>query len=480
MNRKPPPGPRNPFEQIKNLLDEDENLRALARIILVLMFLVVVIWLGAWGLPRLQVAVNRFYQGLVNPPETPVPTPLPTPEGTPPAEPTPLGTPPTQPEPTAVPISPPVESPFKRIGELFEWVKWEYVRLLFAPLIAFGVVLLAGAYFIKDVYALPQLRMGLRYVLTSTFGIGYPRLIIDGGKKQIKENEFNPLDKIGGPGYVVVQPGNAVLFNQLRKPSGVGITRSVFLRRFETIGLIVNLDEQHHHEDKMGPTTTQDGIKVMLQDVNYRYRVVSSESRKLENPYPFDLEAIRKMASNRTVSNAGISTWRQTVLGMIRSALFNYINDHSIDFLTAPREGNQDPRQDMRRTLMSERSLQSLRNVGTELLWIDVGHIDILGTEVDKERVNFWATDWVGSAKATRAFGDAKRQAYAEIGRAEAQAEMIMSIAHSLENLDLQGDAEENVRNILLARTAQIIDVLAVQEEISDGKKRKKEDDHNT
>lgn len=466
--KSPQNGPNGPFDQLKRLLDEDENVRALARIVMVLIFLVVVIWLGAWLLPKLQSYANNLYQELITPPATPVPTSIPTPEGTLPTQPTEIVTTPIEPQPT--PIPPVVESPFKRLQEYLQWLRWEYIRLLLAPVIAFGLVLIAGAYFIKDVYALPQLRMGLRYVITSMFGLDYPRLIIDGGKKQLKEGELNLLDKVGGPGYVIVKPGNAVLFNRLRRPSGVGITRSVFLRRFETIGMIVNLDEQHHHEDQIGPITTQDGIKVMLQDVNYRYRVVSPTQRTLENPYPFDLDAIRKMAANRTVGSSGVSTWRQTVNGMIRSALTNYINSHTIDFLTAPREGEQDPRQDMRQTMMGERNLEALRNVGTELLWIDVGHIDILGTEVDEERVNFWAADWIGSAKATRAFGDAKRQAYMEIGRAEAQAELIMSIAHSLEDLDLHGDPEENIRNILLARTAQIIDALSVPDNQNEGK----------
>jgi hypothetical protein len=48
-----------------------------------------------------------------------------------------------------------------------------------------------------------------------------------------------------------------------------------------------------------------------------------------------------------------------------------------------------------------------------------------------------------------------------------------MSIAHSLEDLDLQGNPDENIRNLLLARTAQIIDALSASEESSDGKKPK-------
>jgi hypothetical protein len=198
-----------------------------------------------------------------------------------------------------------------------------------------------------------------------------------------------------------------------------------------------------------------------MVDINYRFRVVSSTPRSLENPYPFDLDAIRKMAANRTVGVKGVSTWRQSVSGVIKSALTRFINDHTIDFLTAPRTEDQDPRNDMRAAMMSERNLQTLQNLGAELLWIDVGHIDIIGGEVNQERVNFWAADWVGSAEATRAFGEAKRLAYQEIGRAEAQAEMIMSIAHAMDDVNPQKGSTENIRNILLARTAQIIDAMS-------------------
>jgi len=474
---RPSKGLFSQFDQIKRLLDEDESLRALARIILIILFLVIVIWLGSWLLPRIEVYVTQLYEEAVRPLETPLP--YPTPMETIPGQPTSAVTTPGAPQPTPIQIQPPEVTPLNKLIEFVKGLKWKYMRLAFAPIIAFGVVLLAGASFLKDVYALPQMRMGLRYVITSMFGFNYPRLVIDGGKKQLKEGEYNALDKIGGPGNVVVQPGNAVLFNQLRGPSGVGITRSVFLKRFETIGLIVNLDEQHHHEDELGPITTKDGIKIKLVDVNYRFRVVSSTPRSLKNPYPFDLDAIRKMSANRTVGKDGISSWRQSVNGMIKSALINYINDHTIDYLTAPREGSQDPRNDMRETMMSERILKTMQNVGAELLWIDVGHIDIIGSEVDQERVNFWAADWVGSAEATRAFGEAKRLAYQEIGRAEAQAEMIMSIAHALDDLSPQQGSTENIRSILLARTAQIIDAMSENRSSDEESTKKKQDDKN-
>ena len=471
--QRPQKGFFSQIEQLFRLLDEEESLRALARIILVIIFLVSVIWLGSWLLPKMETAANQLFEEAVQPP---TPLPIPTPAATLPGQPTSVMPTQEQVKPTPIPIQPPPQTTLKRLGEIFRGLRWEYLRLAFAPLVAFALVLLAGAYFIKDVYALPQLRMGLRYVVTSIFGWNYPVLVIDGGRRQLKEGEFNLLDKVGGPGTVIVQPGNAVLFNNLRGPSGVGITRSVFLRRFETIGMIANLDEQHHHENELGPITTKDGIKVSLQDINYRFRVISSTPRSLQNPYPFDIDSIRKMAANRTVGADGIASWRSSVSGILRSALINYINDHTIDFLTAPRQGKSDPRNDMREVILAK-SQRPLVTVGAELLWIDVGHIDIIGSEVDEERVNFWAVDWVGSAEAARAFGEAKRQAYQEIGRAEAQAEMIMSIAHALEDLNLQQSPSDNIRNILLARTAQIIDAMADGDSHRPESKTKKKND---
>lgn len=477
---RPQKGLLDQLYQLIHLLDEDESLRALARIIAVILFLVMVVWLGTWLVPTLQNYADDLYDQWLRPTPTPLPTLIPSP--TQPGEPTPEITPggPT-PTPTAtpvpIPIQPPSQTLVNRIREYITGLKWETLRFVITPLIAFGVILLGAAFFIKDVYALPQLRMGLSYVLYSMFGFNYPRLVIDGGKKQLKEGEFNLIDKIGGPGYVVVQPGNAVLFSRLRGPSGVGITRSIFLKRFETISMIASLDEQHYNQKEIGPITTKDGIKVTLRDINYRFRVVSSTPRSLQNPYPFDQEAIRKMAANRTVNAKGISSWRENVNGMVKSALINFINDHTIDFLTAPRNGELDPRADMRKEMMSERCLRTFQTVGAELLWIDVGHIEIDGTEVDKERVNLWAAEWVGNAEATRAFGDAKRQAYQEIARAEAQAEMIMGIAHSLENMNILNDSSDNIRNILLARTAEIIDAITSTGEKPEKKKVKKQND---
>jgi hypothetical protein len=428
--------------ELWNSLEGDENLKVLARYVFLGVFVIMIV-LFANLVPTLE--------NIIIPPVTPSPTlaatltPTPGPTSTQGPSPTPFAVQ------TVTPVPPIISLP-----------QWGHIRYLVVPLGAFLIILLASARFIQDVYALEEYRSALRYVKASMFGLSYPGLLIQDGSEQLKEGQFNSIHEIGGPGYVSIQPGNAVIFRDLRSPSRVGITNSVFLRAFETISMIANLDDQHNHQDEI-EAVTKDGIQVKLQDINYRFRIISTKHRTLENPYPFDLEALNKMAYNRAVSAKGLVDWRTNVHTLVKSLLGDYINAHTLDYLTAPREEGQDPRREMREFMLNRSNTQPLQGIGADLLWIDVGHVDIVLPEIDAERERFWATEWVGDAEIKRAYGEAKSQAYQEIGRAEAQAELIMSIASSLDQSEIAHDTGKNLQYLLLGRIAQILD--AVKEE---------------
>jgi hypothetical protein len=101
-----------------------------------------------------------------------------------------------------------------------------------------------------------------------------------------------------------------------------------------------------------------------------------------------------------------------------------------------------------------------LENVGTQLLWVDIGHFDIVGEDVDRERINLWAAEWVGDAEIKKAYLEARRLTYQELGRAEGQAEMLVGIGQALENVDLDTNRAQNIRRVLLARVAQILEAM--------------------
>lgn len=333
-------------------------------------------------------------------------------------------------------------------------------RYMLPPIAAFAFVMIAGALYVQDLYALPSFRNSLRYVIASLFGLRYPVLTIDDGEKKLKKGETNLIDAIGGPGFVLIQPGNAVLFRLLRHPSLVGITESVFLEPFETIGSIVNLDDQHGHIDEL-ITMTRDGIKVRLMDINFRFRIITSQEsqRSLRSPYPFSPDAFRRLSTGLPVDDDGQVSWNTYTSMLVKSAIIDYVNEHDIDFLTAPRASEQDPRRDFRDKVLEE-SNRRVQDTGTEMLWIDSGHFDIMDPDVAAERINYWAAEWAGHAEENRAYSEAKRQAYQELGRAEAQAELIMGISSALSEMPRSKSPNQNIRNLLLLRTAQILDAM--------------------
>jgi hypothetical protein len=79
---------------------------------------------------------------------------------------------------------------------------------------------------------------------------------------------------------------------------------------------------------------------------------------------------------------------------------------------------------------------------------------------VDDSRTNLWAAEWIDDANAIRALGEAKRAAYLELGRAEAQAELIMSITDVVSKTLQETGSNIDVRKILLARTSQVLDAM--------------------
>ncbi len=66
----------------------------------------------------------------------------------------------------------------------------------------------------------------------------------------------------------------------------------------------------------------------------------------------------------------------------------------------------------------------------------------------------------MGNAEVKKAYSEARRLAYQELGRAEGQAEMLVSIAQAVEGIDLTGNRAKNIRHVLLARTAQILEAM--------------------
>jgi hypothetical protein len=346
---------------------------------------------------------------------------------------------------------------------------------------------IAAASYVQDIYELPNLKTAIRYLFPALFGFFYPRLRIEDGKKQIKKGDVNPLDVIGGPGYINIRPGNAVLFESLRSPSSVKSEGYHFITRFDTIREIVSLEDQHGFIEET-KAVTKDGIEVILRDVHYRYRLRTGREfgdyaeRKPTDPYPYSVQAVKNMAYNRTVRSTGLNSWFFTINFAIDSAITGYIKSHQFDHLTHPNYQQGDPREIIARALMGIGTRARLRRVGADLLWCDIGHFrvsdEVLDIPQDEDqplklnelirlrRVETWGAKWMGQAEILRSYGKARQLSNQDLGRAEGQAEMLRSIMQAMEEADLTRDPkhpQKNLRAIILARTAEILDSLATK-----------------
>jgi hypothetical protein len=301
------------------------------------------------------------------------------------------------------------------------------------------------------------------------FGLQLPVLLISDGKAQTGSGQEHLILKVGGPGYLVIQAGNVVLLEDLSgKVRVVGAGRH-FISRLESIKEVASLEEQFAHIEKLS-ATTKDGIEIVVRDIRYRYRLCGGANstcdteRQSDNLFSFSEEAVIQMTYNRTVAPNGISSWHMGVNQVVDAVITDYIRQHPVDTITAPQTQGVDARGDIYREFHSQSGRNRFRDRGAELIWIDIGHFETPEKSVIEQRVNTWQARWLGNANVVRASGEAQRSASQELGRAEAQAEMLKNIVHSLESVGAPGEVrQQNIRALYLARIAQLLDAMSTQ-----------------
>jgi hypothetical protein len=337
-------------------------------------------------------------------------------------------------------------------------------RYLLAPVGGSMFAIMIAALYVQDIYELGKYKNALRYVMASIFGLSYPGLEIRDGIKQIGPGEENLLDKIGGPGWVVIRPGNAVLFERLTNPTAVLAEGPHFVPRFEMIKEIVDLKDQHGYQEKLS-AVTKDGVVVSVRDIHYIYRVAAGQrlggdaGRTQEHPYPYSVKAVRNVAYGRSVDANGMTDWPRIVRIIVEGEIQSYIRRRQLDQVTSPQTAGTDPRGEIHQLYNDAFLRARLRNVGAELLWFGIGHIDVDDPIVNNQRVQTWQAGWRGDAAVITAYGEALRKVYMEQGRAEAQAEILLAIIQALRDAGIQ-PGQPDMGNVFLLRVAQLLEAM--------------------
>jgi hypothetical protein len=160
---------------------------------------------------------------------------------------------------------------------------------------------------------------------------------------------------------------------------------------------------------------------------------------------------------NRSITKDGTPVpWDKAVQFSIDSAITDYINQHFLDQILFPLSTQEDPRYIMSRDI-TEKKRAGLRMYGAELLWHDIGPFDVAPT-IQEQMIKAWSTKWIGNASVLRAEGDAVEVTSQERGRAEGEVDMLNSVMRALDDDTIPEDLDENMWNIVLSYTAQIIE----------------------
>ncbi|HND49436.1 MAG TPA: hypothetical protein PLL95_12805, partial [Anaerolineales bacterium] len=336
--------------------------------------------------------------------------------------------------------------------------------------------------YIADIYNEDFDQIPFRHFVSAFLGWGRPHLRINASGDQSKWHQM--VEKLGGPATLEIDPGWVVLTETLTSPGKVFKQgKKHFMSRNERIYEIVDLREQ---EGEVAPiiAVTRDGIPVTVKNVKFNFRIWDNRWSTLyrdqeitRNPYPCSPQAVKDYAYKRAVEleNNQLQSvpWKKAVGGSVAGIIRSHISEHLLDEVIAPREQkNNLVREEIRKKAYTPDFQENLRKIGTILRWWDPG--DFSSEGVEKQFINNWSVDIRNDININNAQGQAQLTAYEELGRAEAEAELLMSIIHSMDGIKLGKDKVQTLQNLILLHTAQVIKAFNTHP-IEDASKKKHE-----
>ena len=360
-----------------------------------------------------------------------------------------------------------IELKWKILGPYLNYY-WQLLVIYYLGLLS----AIAGAVaYIKDIYGLDSDRMPFRHFVSSFFGVLIPKIQISNKMQDSDWKEM--IETIGGPAILDIKPGYAVLTETLTSPANIyGQGSGHFISRQERIHELVDLHEQEGAVREV-KATTRDGIAVIVENLKYNYSLWDSQWETnpvtqfdVLNPFPFSTEAIHNLVYNRTVAvddqgNPKKFEWMGAVGGKVQGILKDYISERRLDDVIATHEHlKENPRKEIQDKAYQPDFKKNLRLIGTVLRWWDPGEFKSLAT-IEGQFLSNWSVDIKSNIQINQAYGEAQKQAYAELGRAEAEAELLMSIIHSLQGIRFGDNNTQTLQNLILMRTAQVIRALS-------------------
>ena len=322
---------------------------------------------------------------------------------------------------------------------------------------------------VSDSFGVP-FRKAFRYVAAQVFGASQAYQIVENGAVTA-DNPKGMLSKLGGPGMLVVRPGNAVVLERggtVTRIEGQGVyplKRFEFLKNPQSVKGIVDLGVQPASET-VSDVTTKDGIPLEIT-VRMEYQIEpkavtdkrpsshfergDASARVLEGEYPVYESTIRKAVFSTTADG-----WQKLFPEGPISVLRDIVASYTLDQIFAPNPAVEDEPDPDARTVrrIEERVVERFDPTwaGVQLKVFDIQRI-VAPPDVKERILRRWMAPVdqrlrIAEANADRealilrSIGRASALGNVEAVKAKARQKMVETVAQLLDALSATGDAD--------------------------------------
>lgn len=335
-------------------------------------------------------------------------------------------------------------------------------RHLIPAWLAWTVAFRLGARYLDDLFELQDLKMARDYLRASLFG--RPTLTMHIADGQVSpDDRSGAMVRIGGPGTVSIEPGNAALFERGGSPTTVKGAGASFVRRFETLREVVDLREQFRTREEVR-AVTKDGIPVVVKNVQAQFSVrTGGRQRTPADPYPFSPGAVKRVVYGKSVGKKGATPWADSLIGDVATMIAGWIARRRIDDVTTPEDGA--PRQELHDLFLDREVRRRFAEKGVDLLWVSIGQIQP-DPAVTQQRMRTWAATTTRDRRILLAEGEAYSEKLQELARAQAQTILLTAIADALEPVDLTVGATQ--ADLVVRRVTDALTQIARRPDVSE------------
>lgn len=226
-------------------------------------------------------------------------------------------------------ISPyPITGTFVNLIELF--LAWDVILVMVSIFMGYQVAINLASIYLADIFDIKDIAISEKYIKQSAFSYPvYYQIQIENAQVRL-EDQASPLYRIGGPGKVLINLENAVVFEKITgspRIAGPTTVKPIELESFERIHKIIDLRDQTTKLDISARTL--DGIPIEIKDIRLIFSVYRKSNQvSITTPYPFNEDSIYWL-----VYQQGAGPWTTSLIELVRKELTDHVNHHLLSEL---------------------------------------------------------------------------------------------------------------------------------------------------